>query len=221
MCFFRCFRFLFEVKKNRSSNCFDWIINFFWSAKSFEVQFFLIESFWHKRSAVGGCFSVGQTCLIDKCLHQRHLSDKEVMFATRQQVFTPTGYYLFIIWSCGSKHRASHTSHTISHCLLSETPINTREHTDSVILLLCTGVSLVWFEMCWGTERRIRKSIFKSAGYNDAFIIFFLFRVGAARCFKSGGYKIDPGKKWWGHAYISMGTCPTRPVVNDAYDFIL
>ena len=68
--------------------CFFVVLVFFiWSAKSFEVQIFLIESFWHKRSAVGGCFSIGQTCLIDKCLHQRHLSDKEVMFATRQQAF--------------------------------------------------------------------------------------------------------------------------------------
>ena len=32
--------------------------------------------------------------------------------------------------------------------------------------------------------------------------------IRAARCFKSGGDNIDPGKKWWGHV----------PPANYAYD---
>ena len=49
---------------------------FFWlkCKKFWSLFFFLIESFWHKYSALGGCFPIGQTCLSDKCPHQWRLT---------------------------------------------------------------------------------------------------------------------------------------------------
>ena len=76
-----------NAKKKKSFEVFFFWLNFlfFWMKwKKFWSRFFF-ESFWHKRTAVGGCFPIGQTCLSDKCLHQRRLSDKQVMVATRQR----------------------------------------------------------------------------------------------------------------------------------------
>ena len=58
-----------KKKKKNHLKCFFFWLNFlfFWMKwKKFWSRFFF-ESFWHKRTAVGGCFPIGQTCLSDKC----------------------------------------------------------------------------------------------------------------------------------------------------------